>query len=201
MIGMLRGKVWEAATERLVLDVNGVGYILLVPYVLLNKARTGQELTLYTHLIPKEEEFLLFGFATLAEKQLFLAMLSVNGIGPKTALSILSTFTVEQVESAIAQENVNLLTKVPGLGKKTAQRAVLELKEKFRASSGVRLTAEPGAGGSEALDSMLALGFSLDEARWALAQVQEQGGEEEQGLSTEQQLKLALRFLSISKSH
>lgn len=201
MIGMLRGKVWEAATERLVLDVNGVGYILLVPYVLLNKARTGQELTLYTHLIPKEEEFLLFGFATLAEKQLFLAMLSVNGIGPKTALSILSTFTVEQVESAIAQENVNLLTKVPGLGKKTAQRAVLELKEKFRASSGVRLTAEPGAGGSEALDSMLALGFSLDEARWALAQVQEQGGEEEQGLSTEQQLKLALRFLSTSKSH
>ncbi len=198
---MLRGKVWEAATERLVLDVNGVGYILLVPYVLLNKARTGQELTLYTHLIPKEEEFLLFGFATLAEKQLFLAMLSVNGIGPKTALSILSTFTVEQVESAIAQENVNLLTKVPGLGKKTAQRAVLELKEKFRASSGVRLTAEPGAGGSEALDSMLALGFSLDEARWALAQVQEQGGEEEQGLSTEQQLKLALRFLSTSKSH
>lgn len=197
---MLRGKVWEAAGERLVLDVNGVGYILSVPNVLLNKTKVGQDLTLYTHLIPKEDEFLFFGFGTMAEKQLFLALLSVNGIGPKTALSIVSTFTVEQVESAIAQENVGLLTKVPGMGKKTAQRAVLELKEKFKIRSGDKFIPEPAAAGSDVLDSMLALGFSLEEARWALSQVQGQGLAEAQNLSAAQQLKLALRYLSSANT-
>ena len=92
MIGMLRGKVWEIQSERLVIDVQGVGYLLTVPYGLLAKACPGQELVIYTHVVMREDDLSLYGFSSLEEKQLFLEMLSVSGIGPKAAISL--TFNV-----------------------------------------------------------------------------------------------------------
>lgn len=199
MIGMLRGKVWEIQAERLVLDVQGTGYLLTVPYGLLAKAHPGQELVVYTHVVMREDDLSLYGFSSYEEKQLFLQMLSVSGIGPKAAISLLSTFGAVQIESAIAGENLNLLTKVPGIGKKTAQRLILELKEKFRGHSSL-----PVGGGSspesashtqsEALQTLLALGFALDEARQALGQILKDSGE----LTTEEQVKKALRLLAPS---
>lgn len=199
MIGMLRGKVWEIQAERLVLDVQGTGYLLTVPYGLLAKACPGQELVVYTHVVMREDDLSLYGFSSYEEKQLFLQMLSVSGIGPKAAISLLSTFGAVQIESAIASENLNLLTKVPGIGKKTAQRLILELKEKFKGQSSL-----PIAGGSfsessspthsEAVQTLLALGFGLDEARQALGRVLKDSGE----LTTEEQIKKALRLLAPS---
>lgn len=118
MIGMLRGKVWEIQGERLVMDVQGTGYLLTVPYGLLAKIHPGQELIVYTHVVMREDDLSLYGFSSFEEKQLFLQMLSVSGIGPKAAISLLSTFGAIQIESAIASENLNLLTKVPGIGKR-----------------------------------------------------------------------------------
>lgn len=194
---MLRGKVWEIQSERLVIDVQGVGYLLTVPYGLLAKAVPGQELVVYTHVVMREDDLSLYGFSSLEEKQLFLEMLSVSGIGPKAAISILSTFGAVQIESAIVSENLNLLTKVPGIGKKTAQRLILELKEKFKGHS--TLSTREGAFSestplthSEALQTLLALGFGIDEARQALGHVLKDGGE----LSTEVQVKKALRLLA-----
>ena len=196
MIGMLRGKVWEIQSERLVLDVQGVGYLLTVPYGLLAKSCPGQELVVYTHVVMREDDISLYGFSSLEEKQLFLEMLSVSGIGPKAAISLLSTFGAVQIESAIVSENLNLLTKVPGIGKKTAQRLILELKEKFKGhvslpSAGESFSVPSPLTHSEALETLLALGFSLEEARQALKHVLK----DSEDLTTEDQVKKALRLL------
>ncbi|MGC7873649.1 Holliday junction branch migration protein RuvA [Desulfosporosinus sp. SYSU MS00001] len=197
MIGMLRGTVWEIQAERLILEVQGVGYLLTVPSGLLGKAVPGQKLVLYTHVVIREDDIALYGFTSMVEKQLFLEMLSVSGIGPKAAISLLSTFGAAQIENAIVSENLNLLTKVPGVGKKIAQRLILELKEKFK---GLALVSEETAIAadlnpskhSDALQTLLALGFGLEEARRALVHAGKDGGE----LSTEEQVKKALRVLA-----
>ena len=197
MIGMLRGKVWEIQAERLVIDVQGVGYLLTVTAGLLAKAVTGQEIVVYTHVIIREDELALYGFSSAEEKRLFLDMLSVSGIGPKVAIAFLSAFSGAQLISAVASEDVSLLTKVPGVGKKTAQRLVLELREKFKGraffpSPGESLGTAFLPGQSEALQTLLALGFSLDEGRSALTMVQNEAGD----LGTEEQVKRALRALA-----
>ncbi|NMA67865.1 MAG: Holliday junction branch migration protein RuvA, partial [Desulfitobacterium sp.] len=119
MIGMLRGKVWEIQEDKLILDCLGVGYQVSVPTGLLSRIQVEQEITLYTHLIPREDEIFLYGFSSAAEKELFLMFLSVSGVGPKVAMAILSTLGTSQAENAIANANVSILTKVPGIGKKT----------------------------------------------------------------------------------
>lgn len=197
MIGMLRGKVWEIQSERLVIDVHGTGYLLTVPNGLLAKAYPEQELVVYTHVVVREDDLSLYGFSSFEEKQLFLEILSVSGIGPKAAISLLSTFGAVQIQSAIISENLNLLTKVPGIGKKTAQRLILELKEKFKGHSSFPMGGDPSSGPSspaqsEALQTLLALGFSVEEARQALGQVMK----ENQELTTEDQVKKALRLLA-----
>lgn len=197
MIGMLRGSVWEIQSERLVLDVHGTGYLLTVPNGLLAKAFPGQELVVYTHVVIRDDDLSLYGFSSMEEKQLFLEMLSVSGIGPKAAISLLSTFGAGQIESAIVSENLNQLTKVPGIGKKIAQRLILELKEKFKgqislSSGGEGIINPTTQNHSEALQTLLALGFGLDEARNALGHVQKDGGD----LTTEEQVKKALRVLA-----
>jgi Holliday junction DNA helicase RuvA len=196
MIGMLRGKVWEIQSERLVIDVQGVGYLLTVPYGLLAKSCPGQELVVYTHVVMREDDLSLYGFSSLEEKQLFLEMLSVSGIGPKAAISLLSTFGTVQIESAIISENLNLLTKVPGIGKKTAQRLILELKEKIKGHVSLPMGGETSSTPSplmhsEALQTLLALGFGLEEARQALGR-QKDGGDS----TTEEQVKKALLMLA-----
>lgn len=199
MIGMLRGKVWEIQAERLVIDVQGTGYLLTVPYGLLAKAFPGQELVVYTHVVMREDDLSLYGFSSFEEKQLFLQMLGVSGIGPKAAISLLSTFGAVQIESAIVSENLSLLTKVPGIGKKTAQRLILELKEKFKGivsvpTVGNSFSDPTSVSNSEALQTLLALGFSLDEAKQALGQIIKESAD----LSTEEQVKKALRLIAGS---
>ena len=196
MIGMLRGRIWEIQTDKVVVDVHGVGYILAVPLGFLSKVRLGEEITFYTHLIVREEELSLVGFASLTEKKLFLEMLNVSGIGPKAALAILSTMGAAEAEKAIARQDVRLLTKVPGIGKKTAERLVLELKDKFTGiDKGEGLSLPSASAGSDVLEGLVALGFGLDEARGVLTKVLQAEGE----LNTEEQIKRALKLLAKSK--
>ena len=203
MIGMLKGKVWEIQSDKLILDVNGVGYQVSIPYGFLTRLKTGQETTVYTHVIMREDELSLYGFSSMAEKELFLQMLTVSGIGPKAALSILSTLGSAQAESAIAGENLTLLTKVPGIGKKTAQRLILELKEKFKGKAliptddGMNIEQVQSLAISEAMETLLALGFSQDEAKSALKAVEESAQGENK--SVEDQVRLALRAIGAQK--
>ncbi|RNC29697.1 MAG: Holliday junction ATP-dependent DNA helicase RuvA [Candidatus Dichloromethanomonas elyunquensis] len=194
MIGMLKGTVWTVEAERVVLDVQGVGYLLYVPSGYLTSMKPGEERIFYTHLLVREDDLTLIGFHHRDERDLFLQLLGVTGIGPKAALSILSAFPVKQIKSAIIREDASLLTEVPGIGSKIAKRLILELKEKIKDtdSDSPAPDQESFSGNTnEALDTLLVLGFSRNEAREALSKAEEKGVQ-----STEDRIKEALRLLA-----
>ena len=131
MIGYLRGKVLRVENDCCLLEVNGVGYRLVVPGNLLSTLRQGQECAFYTHLQVREDALVLFGFAETAEYELFLQLLGVSGIGPKAAVSILSALRPTALRQAIVLRDWKTITQVPGIGKKTAERMLLELSDKM----------------------------------------------------------------------
>lgn len=129
MIGRLHGKLLEKNPPQILIDVSGVGYEVDVPMsTFCNLPEVGGELTLHTHFVVREDAQLLYGFATLAERAVFRALIKISGVGPKIALALLSGITVDQLKDAVDRGETGLLTKVPGIGKKTAERLVLELK-------------------------------------------------------------------------
>lgn len=160
MIGFLRGQVIERTTHSILLDVQGVGFDVLVPTRVAEKVELDKPLSLYTHLAVREDALTLFGFGSRAEKELFDLLVGISGIGPKIALAILSTYSPEQVQQAIAAGNSAAFSAVSGIGKKNAERIVLELKNK------VVITALPGEsiGGSELHQALSGLGYSAAEA-------------------------------------
>jgi len=181
MISRLRGTPVARTGERLVLDVGGVGYALAVTPTARRLAEGGGEVTLETHLHVREDALQLYGFAEAAERELFEHLLAVSGVGPKVALAIVSGSPTIELRRAIALEDTARFEAIPGIGKKTAQRVVLELKEKL-GSVGV----EPEPGRLGARDALVELGYSPIEAERALAGV-------DPGLPVEEQVRLALR--------
>jgi Holliday junction DNA helicase RuvA len=181
MISRLRGTPVARTGERLVLDVGGVGYGLAVTPTASRLAEHGGEVTLETYLHVREDALQLYGFAEPAERELFEHLLAVSGVGPKVALAIVSGSPTLELRRAIALEDTARFEAIPGIGKKTAQRVVLELKEKL-GSVGV----EPQPGRLGARDALVELGYSLTEAEQALAAV-------DSGLPVEEQVRLALR--------
>ncbi|MFB0844335.1 Holliday junction branch migration protein RuvA [Paenibacillus oleatilyticus] len=178
MIDFLRGTVAHRETEYVVLDVRGVGYRVFCanPYA-VGAGKDGAEVTMYIHYHVREDAHLLFGFLSREEQSLFRLLLDVNGIGPKVAIGVLAGGRPEVIAAAIRQENLSFLTKLPGIGKKTAQRMVLDLKDKLGAwtsaeadGSGFGLleiaAAGPAANGAwaEAKAALLALGYTEAEA-------------------------------------
>jgi holliday junction DNA helicase RuvA len=181
MISRLRGTPVARAGERLVLDVGGVGYALAVTPTAQRLAERGGEVTLETYLHVREDALQLYGFAEPAERELFEHLLAVSGVGPKVALAIVSGSPTAELRRAIALEDTARFEAIPGIGKKTAQRVVLELKEKLGS-----VGAEPEPGRIGAREALVELGYSVTEAEQALATV-------EPGLPVEEQVRLALR--------
>lgn len=177
MIDFLRGTVAHREADYVVLDVQGVGYRVFCanPYAVASGKDSG-EVTMYIHYHVREDAHLLFGFTSREEQSLFRLLLDVNGIGPKVAIGVLAGGRPEVIASAIRQENLAFLTKLPGIGKKTAQRMVLDLKDKLGALSsadessvvhGIEVAAAALAGGgawAEAKAALLALGYTEAEA-------------------------------------
>ena len=171
MIGILTGKLTEKHPPQIIIDVNGVGYEVDVSMqTFYNLPPAGETVRLYTHLAVREDAHLLFGFATAAERATFRQLIKVGGIGAKTALGILSAMNAEELAQAVAQEDVKRLSSAPGIGKKTAERMILELRGKL-AAAGISdgLFAPTAADGSDDIVStLLALGYSEREARAAV---------------------------------
>ncbi len=128
MIAFIKGKVYEKEPNAVIVNCGNIGYRLFVSYQTLSKVEKGEECFFYTHHFVKEDRNELYGFLSKKELLLFQKLIAIGGIGPKTALAILSPFDVEKVEEAILNGNANFLVKIPGIGKKTAQRIILELK-------------------------------------------------------------------------
>lgn len=174
MIGRLHGKLLEKNPPQILIDVSGVGYEVDVPMsTFCNLPVVGGELTLHTHFVVREDAQLLYGFATLAERAVFRALIKISGVGPKIALALLSGITVDQLKDAVDRGETGLLTKVPGIGKKTAERLVLELKGKL-AGTGAATAAVPTSGArADVAAALIALGYSEREAAAATKKLPE----------------------------
>jgi Holliday junction DNA helicase RuvA len=173
MIARLRGKRGGVTAAGLVLDVNGVGYLIqATPSVL---GRSGDELTVETYLHVREDALQLYGFGSAEERDLFVHLLSVSGVGPKVALAIVSGSPPAELRRAIALEDTARFEAIPGIGKKTAQRVVLELKEKLAAGF-----VAPSARDLTARDALVELGYTVPDAERALAEVDPELPPEEQ---------------------
>ncbi|PAU79273.1 Holliday junction branch migration protein RuvA [Halomonas salipaludis] len=196
MIGRLRGTLLEKQPPWLVLDVGGVGYELEASMnTLLALPATGEQAQLFTHLIIREDAHLLFGFGREQERALFRALIKVNGVGPKLALAILSGMEEEQFIRCVMDDDAKALTRLPGVGKKTAERLIIEMRDRFphwqqggTALDELTQTAGPASASDPLLDAeaaLVALGYKPTEASKMLSGL-------DKGLSTEALIKAAL---------
>jgi Holliday junction DNA helicase RuvA len=172
MIGRIHGVLTEKNPPQVLVVAHGVGYEIDVPMsTFYHLPRTGENVELLTHLVVREDAHLLYGFLTAAERAAFRQLLKVSGVGPKVALAVLSGLSVEDLAHAIAAQDAARLTKVPGVGKKTAERLVLELRDKLPATAvvGARTEAAPARG--DVVNALLALGYNDREAQAAVKQL------------------------------
>ena len=191
MIARLKGVLIEKTPPFVVLDCNGVGYECEVPmstFYLL--PQVGEKVTLLTHFIVREDAQLLFGFGTNQERLMFRQLLKVNGIGAKSALAILSGLSIDELIQAVSLQEAGLLTRVPGIGKKTAERLLLELKDKFTLDSALSIK---GSGitsiSQDVLNALIALGYNERESLNAVKSL-------DQNLTVNDGIKQALKYLS-----
>lgn len=192
MIARLKGLLIEKTPPHVVIDCNGVGYECEVPMsTFYNLPAVGESITLLTHFVVREDAQLLYGFGTERERATFRQLLKVNGIGAKSALSILSGLSVEDLIQAVALQETGLLTRVPGVGKKTAERLLLELKDKFSIEGLANVGNLPKSAASDVLNALVSLGYNEKEAVLAVKQLAPDVGVSEG-------IKLALKSLSKS---
>lgn len=192
MIGRLSGILLEKNPPQLLVDCQGVGYEVDVPMsTYYNLPETGAKVTLFTHLTVREDAHLLFGFGSASERAVFRQLIKISGVGARTALAILSGMTVADLSQAVTLQEAGRLIKVPGIGKKTAERLLLELKGKLGADIGVAGGAARDDAQSDVLNALLALGYSDKEALAAIKNLPA-------GSSVSDGIKFALKALSKS---
>jgi holliday junction DNA helicase RuvA len=190
MIGRLTGLIIEKNPPQIVLDVNGVGYELDVPMsTFYNLPSAGEKVMLLTHFAVRDDGHFLYGFLSEAERFAFRQLLKVSGIGARTALSVLSGLSVNDLAAAVAQQELGRLIKVPGIGKKTAERLLLELKGKLADATGVTLNIAVDDARADISNALLALGYNEKEAAAAMKQLPADVG-------TSDGIRQALKLLS-----
>ncbi len=189
MIATLRGEISQIEDNALILEVGGVGLRVFVPAPLRTKLKTGETVFLFTHLVVREDALILYGFESQADRELFNILLGVDGVGPKVALSVLSTMTLDAVQRAVFADEADLLSRVPGVGKKTAQKMALHLKDKLKPSDALAKMASMSDKDSEVLAALTALGYSVVEAQAAIQSIPKDARDD-----TEERLRLALGY-------
>lgn len=190
MIGRLSGILLEKHPPMVLVEVSGIGYEIDVPMsTLYQLPATGQPVTLFTHLVVREDAHLLYGFASDAERQTFRRLLKISGVGARTALAVLSGLSVEELTQAVVRQDSARLIRIPGVGKKTAERLLLELRDKLTVLDGS--SGKVAIARSDALNALVSLGYSDKEASFALGKL----GTE---LPAAEAIRQALKILSQS---
>ncbi|TVP87761.1 MAG: Holliday junction branch migration protein RuvA [Pseudomonadaceae bacterium] len=198
MIGRLRGVLVDKQPPHLLLEVGGVGYELDAPMsTLYNLPALGQEVVLHTHLVVREDAQLLYGFLEKRERELFRELIRLNGVGPKLALALMSGMDMDELVRAVQAQDTRALVKIPGVGKKTAERLLVELKDRFKAWETLPGALQPLASPSQpvqpasavddAMSALIGLGYKPQEASRAVSAV------EKEGLSSEELIRSALK--------
>jgi holliday junction DNA helicase RuvA len=189
MIATLRGEISQIEDNALILEVGGVGLRVFVPAPLRTRMKAGEVLMLYTHLVVREDALTLYGFESRGERELFNILLGVDGVGPKVALSVLSTMTLDAIQRAVFADEAEILSRIPGVGKKTAQKMAIHLKDKLKPMDALTAVAAMTDRDSEVLAALTALGYSVVEAQAAIQALPKDAPED-----TEERLRMALQY-------
>ena len=194
MIGYLRGKIRYKHEKYLIIDVAGVGYQVFITGQTMEKIGEKEEIELYTYLYIREDSEELYGFLTLEEKEFFEQLISISGVGPKGALGALAIANIDTIKKAIIHGDPSVLIKVSGIGKKTAERIVVELKNKIDIATIDEAKVSAGEiGDNSAIDALVGLGYSASEARLALKEV------DKEIQDVEERIKQALKIIGQQK--
>lgn len=191
MIARLTGKVVDRAPDSLVIDVSGVGYLVYAPASVIARAGIGEDVTLHTNLVVREDAMTLYGFLEAHEGRLFQTLTSVSGVGPRVALALLSIMNADELSFAIASGNAAALARAPGVGQKLAARVVVELKDKMTSAAPA---AAPGVESEEVVGALMALGYSQAEAADAVARA-----ELPAAAPIEEKVRLALAYFAKAR--
>jgi len=189
MIATVRGEITQIEDNALIVEVGGVGMRIFAPAPLRDKLKVGETALLYTHLIVRENDLSLYGFETVSDRVLFTTLLGVDGVGPKVALSVLSTLNLDAVQRAVANEDSDLLATVPGIGKRTAQKIVLYLHDRLKPTGALHAVATMSDTDSEVLAALTTLGYSVVEGQTALQSLPKDAPDD-----VEQRLRMALQY-------
>lgn len=184
----VQGEIFHCGDDHLVIQMGGLGVKVFVPAAVAREHRPGERIFLHTHFIVREDAWLLYGFENEVEREYFLLLLGVNGVGPRLAMQVVSTLAIDTLRKAVLAEQADIIGRVPGVGKKTAQKIILYLQDKV--GSGGTLTGMPVSNvDSEVLDALTALGYSVVEAQTAIQSIPRGASED-----VEERLRLALQF-------
>ena len=189
MIATLRGEISQIEDNALVVEVGGVGLRVFVPAPVRGRVKVGETVFLFTHLVVREDALTLYGFESQADRELFNMLLGVDKVGPKVALSVLSTLTLDAVQHAVFAEEADILSRVPGVGKKTAQKIALHLKDKLKPMDALARVAAMSDVDSEVLAALTSLGYSVVEAQAAIQSLPKDASQD-----TGERLRLALGY-------
>src|SRR5829696_2857807 len=189
MIATLRGEIAQIEENALIVEVGGVGLRVFVPAPLRGRMRAGEAILLYTHLVVREDALTLYGFESQPDRELFNILLGVDGVGPKVALSVLSSMTLDAIQRAVFADEGDVLSRVPGVGKKTAQKMALHLKDKLKPMDTLATMATMTDRDSEVLAALTALGYSVVEAQAAIQSLPQDAPED-----TGERLRMTLQY-------
>ncbi len=191
MIASLRGTLLHKENNSLVIEIGGVGVEVFVPAPLRDRFTPGELVSLHTYLVVREDSLTLYGFETLEEKEFFTLLLGVSGIGPRLALAGLSTLNPDSIRRAVFHEQPEVFSRIPGVGKKTAQKILLHLQDRIRAVDDLAPVAALTDVDTEVLEALIALGYSVVEAQAALQSIPRDAPQD-----VETRLRLALQYFS-----
>ena len=191
MIATLRGEVIQVEDNAVVVELGGMGLRVFVPAPLRARLKAGEATSLFTHLVVREDALTLYGFESQAERDLFTLLLGVDGVGPKVSLAVLSTLNLEVIQQAVLTEQAEVLGRVPGVGKKTAQKIVLYLQDRLKPTDALSRLATLTDKDSEVLAALTALGYSVVEAQTAIQSLPKNAPDD-----VEERLRLALQYFT-----
>lgn len=190
MIASLQGKVEATFADHIVLNVGGIGYLVYTPFSTLERIK-GDEIFLHTLMVVREDSISLYGFYTTMERELFETLLKVNGVGPRLALAILSNMSIDNVRNAVISERAEMFMRVPGIGKKTAQKIALELKDKLPVGLEDAPVSAFDEVNSDVMDALVSLGYSIIEAQTAIQALPHDAPKD-----VEARIRLALQYFA-----
>jgi Holliday junction DNA helicase RuvA len=188
MIATLHGEITQVEDNAIIIENGGMGLRVFVPKPLCERTKAGEAIFLFTHLVVRENDWRLFGFESQADRELFTTLLGVDGVGSRTALAVLSTLNLDTVQRAVFSNEPDLLSRVPGVGKKTAQKMVLYLHDRLKPLSGLEKIASMSDTDSEVLAALTALGYSVVEAQTAIQSIPKDAPDD-----VEERLRLSLQ--------